>query len=228
MMMTARPSPFLAREAAQQFQHLRLHCHVERRSRLVGDQQVRLAAPAPWRSSRAGAGRRKVRADSDREPGARVAARPGEEFGGRGGPAARRQVLAAIARSARRSHHGLSAVIGSWNTMPMRLPRSRAIGLFGRRQGSPVEQHAARALPRCGSSPVIASAVSVLPEPLSPMMPKRSPAFERRSRCRSDRLVRRTHRKVSDLEQRLGWRLRLSRGSIASRSPSPSRLSPRR
>ena len=65
----------------QQLQDLRLHGHVERGGRLVGDQQVRLVGQAPWRSSRAGAGRRRADADSspagfpDRE------CRPGRAIG---------------------------------------------------------------------------------------------------------------------------------------------------
>ena len=48
----------------EQLQDLRLHRHVERGGRLVGDQQVGLVRQAPWRSSRAGAGRRTADADS--------------------------------------------------------------------------------------------------------------------------------------------------------------------
>ena len=48
----------------QQIEDLRLDGDVERRGRLVGDQQLRLARPAPSRSSRAGACRRRTGADS--------------------------------------------------------------------------------------------------------------------------------------------------------------------
>ncbi len=50
----------------EQLQDLRLHRDVERGGRLVGDQQVGLVGRAPWRSSRAGAGRRRADADSCR------------------------------------------------------------------------------------------------------------------------------------------------------------------
>ena len=42
-------------EVADQLEHLRLHGDVERRRRLVGDQQASAGRRAPWRSSRAGA-----------------------------------------------------------------------------------------------------------------------------------------------------------------------------
>ena len=47
-------------QLAHQVEDLRLGGHVERGGRLVGDQQARLAGRAPWRSSRAGAGRRRA------------------------------------------------------------------------------------------------------------------------------------------------------------------------
>ena len=45
-------------------QDLRLDRHVQRGGRLVGDQQLAACRPAPWRSSRAGASRRRTGADS--------------------------------------------------------------------------------------------------------------------------------------------------------------------
>ena len=48
----------------QQLEDLRLDRDVERGGRLVGDQQLRACRPAPWRSSRAGACRRRTGADS--------------------------------------------------------------------------------------------------------------------------------------------------------------------
>ena len=50
----------------QQPQDLRLDGHVERRGRLVGDQDLRIAGERHARSSRAGACRRRIRADSCR------------------------------------------------------------------------------------------------------------------------------------------------------------------
>ena len=52
-------------ESVQQVDDLGLDRHVERGRRLVGDQQLRLASRAPWRSSPAAASRRKARAGSD-------------------------------------------------------------------------------------------------------------------------------------------------------------------
>ena len=56
----------LALQLAQQVQDLRLHRDVERRGRLVADDQLRLRPPARGRSRCAGAGRRRTRADSAR------------------------------------------------------------------------------------------------------------------------------------------------------------------
>ena len=52
----------LLAQPQEQVEDLRLDGHVERRRRLVGDQQLRLARRAPSRSSRAGACRRRTRA----------------------------------------------------------------------------------------------------------------------------------------------------------------------
>jgi hypothetical protein len=48
----------LALQVAQQVQDLPAQAHVQRGGGLVGDQQLGLGWPAPWRSWRAGAGRR--------------------------------------------------------------------------------------------------------------------------------------------------------------------------
>ena len=50
-------------QLAHQVEDLRLDGDVERRGRLVGDQQLGIARRAPWRSSRAGACRRRAGAD---------------------------------------------------------------------------------------------------------------------------------------------------------------------
>ena len=56
--------PLLQR--GQELHDLRLDGDVERRGRLVGDEQLGIARQAPWRSSRAGACRRRAGADSRR------------------------------------------------------------------------------------------------------------------------------------------------------------------
>ncbi len=63
-------------QPAQQLQDLRLHRHVQRRGRLVGDQQVGLAQRAPWRSSPAGACRPRTRADTCRTAAPAPGCRP--------------------------------------------------------------------------------------------------------------------------------------------------------
>ena len=66
---------------------------------------------------------------------------------------------------------GFSEVIGSWNTMPMRLPRI----CCNCRSGKPIRSvPAMRTWPEVmralalGSSPMMAMAVTLLPQPLSP------------------------------------------------------------
>ena len=54
----------LVAQLLQELEDLRLDRHVERRGRLVGDQERRGRRAAPWRSSRAGACRRRTRAGS--------------------------------------------------------------------------------------------------------------------------------------------------------------------
>ena len=58
------PHGELALQLGQQVQDLRLDGDVERRGRLVGQDQRRARTSAPWRSSRAGAGRRRAGADT--------------------------------------------------------------------------------------------------------------------------------------------------------------------
>ena len=57
-----QPQPLL--QVLQQVDHLRLHRHVERGDRLVADDQLRLAPPAPGRCRSAAAARRRTRAES--------------------------------------------------------------------------------------------------------------------------------------------------------------------
>src|SRR5690606_15648070 len=70
---------------------------------------------------------------------------------------------------------GLSAVIGSWNTMPIRCPRSRAMSFSFEGRGRSSSVMLPETTAPSGNRPEMASAVMVLPEPLSPIMPKRSP-----------------------------------------------------
>ena len=72
----------LVLDAQHEFENLRLDGDVQRGGRLVGDQHAKDCTPAPWRSSRAAACRRKTAADS------RSCARPGRES--RPAPASRR------------------------------------------------------------------------------------------------------------------------------------------
>ena len=125
--MNSSAMPISRLQLVEQRQDLRLDGDVQRGGRLVADQQLAAGRPAPWRSSRAGAGRPTAGADRRRR-GARAR-------GCRCAPAARWRARApAFGRSASCSsstspiwlptvYSGFSAVIGSWKIMPMRAPR---------------------------------------------------------------------------------------------------------
>ena len=134
-------------EVADEVDDLGLHRHVERRRRLVGEQQIGRCRQARWRSSRAGACRPKADADNPRAPLGRGNAdaapaprRPGARPRCQLAPSCRTNI-SAICRPTGDS--GLSAVIGSWKIIEMRLPRrrrissaSQALDARGRRGGS--------------------------------------------------------------------------------------------
>ena len=116
---------------AHQLEDLRLDGDVEGGRRLVGDQHLRAAARARSRSSRAGACRRKVRADiaPGAAPARRYARRPARA-GVRLRAFAARRVMRADRLGqlrARPSGPGLSEVIGSWKIMAISPPRTRRI-----------------------------------------------------------------------------------------------------
>jgi hypothetical protein len=72
---------------------------------------------------------------------------------------------------------GSSAVMGSWNTIAIRLPRSRATSRSGRPSSSvPRKRTEPVADSSSGRRPSRASAVTVFPDPDSPMSPTRSPS----------------------------------------------------
>jgi hypothetical protein len=71
---------------------------------------------------------------------------------------------------------GFSAVIGSWNTMPIRRPRRRPIAASSRPSSSvPSKRTEPLARAASGSRPISASAVIDLPQPDSPISPAVSP-----------------------------------------------------
>ena len=168
---------------AQQIEDLRLHGDVERRGRLVGDQQLGLAGRARWRSPRAAACR--PRAVRDTAPAAAPAR------GCRPRPAVRRCACRRPAPSSSRLRlqrldrsgvpmvsTGLSEVIGSWKTMPSDAAAQLAQTLADRRPRRSCPSNSTRpdSLAFLGSSCRIARDSMVLPEPDSPTMPSVRPA----------------------------------------------------
>ena len=179
---------------------------------------------APSRSSRAGAGRRK--AGADRRRGARAA------FGRRTRSSRRKASARAAARAmplCRRSGSatwspivcsGFSAVIGSWNTMPMRSPRSAHIAASSRPTSSrPFRRMLPATSAPSGSSPISASAVIDLPQPLSPIRPDGLAARDRKrdaaQRVGGAARGAQAHAQVGDFEQ--AQRLLEDLGRLAAR-----------
>ena len=162
-------------------QDLHLRRDVQRRGRLVRDQQGAAPAPAPSRSSRAAAGRPRGGRDGSARappgpagsPRPAVPARAPRRAGPRHAPAAppRSGRRRASAGSARSSAPGRSS--------PCRLPRSLRSRLRRRAPSGPCPSSAMRPARRGrpgGSRPITALAVIDLPEPDSPTTQRISPA----------------------------------------------------
>ena len=118
----------LARELLQQVEDLRLHRDVERRGRLVGDDQARLAGQRHGDHRRAGACRRSTGADrsASRLAASGMRTRPQQLLGLRRAPCAQgapRCRLTGSATCMPTVSAGFSDDIGSWKIIAMRLPR---------------------------------------------------------------------------------------------------------
>ena len=169
-------------------QHLLLCRHVERGRRLVADAEVRVSRSPPSQSRCAGAGRPRAGAENcascaapsgrrTRSSTRRISVR---RFASRAPVGVR---LRAARRSGRRSSSpGFSAVIGSWNTMPIALPRSaRRRCALAWSSDSPCRRMAPRvARSSRGRRPIVVVASTDLPEPDSPTMQSVLPAATKR------------------------------------------------
>jgi hypothetical protein len=172
----------VALQLAQQLRDLRLHGDVERGGRLVGDQQLGSQQQAPSRSSRAGACRRRTRADrSMRRFASGIAPRPA--------PRSRAARLAPRQAAVQLQHLGHLALDRQvrierrhriLEDHAMRSPRT---GSASRRQAQQVAAVVARspvARPLRASSPSIASIVCSCPSPTRRRCPA-SALFQRRT-----------------------------------------------
>ena len=170
----------------EQVEDLRLGRHVERRRRLVGDQQVRIATQAQRRARPAGASHPKAGTGSAARPAGRrsplrpaaAASRPGSGLATIAAPSA--GSISAMCSPQRSS--GFSIVNGSWNMQRDHSTSKLPHLLLGKvhQFASPVSD-AALGEHTLGSSRAIARAVSDLPEPDSPTIPTVSPAPTSRS-----------------------------------------------
>ena len=171
--MNSRPCE-IALELQQQVEDLRLHREVERRGRLVADDQPRARAPAPGRSRSAGAGRRRSAGIGVRlrvvHPDRASAARRSALVAARQAVGAQRLVDDPPQREA-----GSSESYGSWKTIPIRrrTGRSRAgVRGYGDRRSA--------ARPGGRSRPSMIRPTVVLPDPDSPTIPTFRPAMTQR------------------------------------------------
>ena len=157
--------------------------HVERRRRLVGQDQARARRAAQWRSSRAAACRPRARAGycrSRRSPSSmptwRAACRPPVPRPGEREPCSRS--VSVMKSPIRRT--GFACARGSWKTTAIsssivaQLAAAQAVARRGRRSGRCRPPRAP-----AGSSREIDRAVIDLPEPDSPTSPTASPARKR-------------------------------------------------
>ena len=150
--MNSIAMPSSALQLGEQLQDLRLHGDVERRRRLVGDQQVRLVGERHGdHHALALPARQLVRIGAEpllRRRGCRPASQQFERARARRlartGPGAASRI-SPTCRSIVCS--GLSEVIGSWNTMVMSLPRTlRSSSSDGVHQIAALEQDLARGM----------------------------------------------------------------------------------
>ena len=205
-------APLARLQLAHQVEDLRLDGDVERGGRLVGDQQSRIAGQRHRdHHALAHAAGELVRIFVDAPLG-------------RGDADAPQQLDGALARLRRRAaamaqQHsmiwspmvklGLSDVIGSWKIIASRLPRrsrSVCVGSFSR--SKPSKRIAPEISARCfGSSPMIASDVTLLPQPDSPTRPSVAPlrdaeidAVDRVGAC--GRVAVEDDAQILDLDQR--------------------------
>ena len=171
----------VAAEPLDQRDDLRLHRHIERGGRLVGDDQLGLGAD-------------RERNDDALAHAAGEFVRIGvDAFFRRGNADFGEQVDGALARRLFRQirvcvrmvsmicspirYSGLRLVSGSWKIMPMRLPRMRRISSGGRLSIRDPDSRISPPEMRPGGSisPIAASPVTDLPAPDSPTTPSTSP-----------------------------------------------------
>ena len=233
--MNSRAAALVAHQTVDQREHARLHRDVERRGRLVADQQARDGGPARWRARRAGAARptagtgTRAPSTADRASRRGRAVRPHVSTPSRAARRARwRRTASATCAPTRIS--GLSALIGSWNTMAGDLAAHASPARARRAQTTSMPVEVGRGRSRSSPSlsrPITDSAVSDFPQPDSPIRPTRSPASRLHRRCRRRAPCRSavSHGETVDRRERHARTTR-SFGSMASRSPSPSRLNP--
>ena len=224
-------------------QDLRLDGDVERGGRLVGDQDLADCRPAPWRSSPAGACRRRAGADTRRARRCGSGMRTSVQHldGALAAPRARDRPWCSSSVSAiwrPTVSTGLSEVIGSWKIIEMSLPRSaRICALARRRAGRWPSKRIAAADDAAGRHRDQAQdrerGDRSCRSRISPTMPSVSPRVEveRDAVDRAHHAVGREEvgLQVVDLEDRVGACQGSHAGApcadrAASRRPSPSRL----
>ena len=182
----------LAPEAVEQTQDPRLHGHVERGRRLVGDQQLRAGTRARSRSRSAGACRPRTGADTR---AARLAADPGSAPAASSSSACRSAARRPRPRWSRTCSVscrpivsiGWSDVIGSWKTIARSRPaisrsrrRGRARAGRARRSGRAPRRRRRRAEARAGRASTSSSRCRSRPRRRTPRRARRRSRRRRR------------------------------------------------
>ena len=209
-------------EIEEQLQDLVLDGDVERGRRLVGEEQLRARSPARWRSSRAGACRRRTGADSPRA--ARAAAGMPTRSSSSSAPApARARREARVRREALVDLQRRPAAPGSApSSAPGRSSRSRRRGRAARRAGRharagprPARAPSRSPSPAGGRAAAIERSVTLLPEPgLADDAEDLARARGRNRRRRRRRAAARRSKVTAG-----DGRARASSGVVAARSP---------
>ena len=207
-----RPSE-LALEPLDQLEDLRLDGHVQRRRRLVGDQQLAARWPAPSRSSRAGACRPRTRAGSCRARCAASGMPTSSSIStarSRAAPSSSRRCASGTPRRSAcpPCRRGAATTAGPGRSSPRRCRAARA-AVARPSRGRP-RRRTAPGRPgvalRARVRPITVRPVTLLPEPDSPTIPSVRPSSTLNdtpsTACTTPSSVANWTLQVHDLEQR--------------------------
>ena len=172
--------PVTLLDVLHQVQHLRLHRHVERRGRLVADQELRIRSPARARSRCAGAARRRTGAAAWRHRRPTGRPRPAARPRARATPARPDIKPCSTSGSATMSatlQRGFRLAYGSWKII---CRRRRSAPACPEAKACVMSMPSKRTCPAVGvCRPTSRRATVLLPQPDSPTSPSVCPRWNR-------------------------------------------------